>query len=122
MRNTLEYKGYLGQFHYESGDENFHGIVLGLKDVIHFQGTCIAELKQSLQDSVEDYLRWCAEEGVEPEKPYTGRFVVRLSPDLHRQISLRARAAGVSLNQWVTDALIRESREEYAVPRDSLAP
>ncbi len=84
--------------------------------IYSFQGSCVAELKQSLQDSVEDYLRWCAEEGVEPEKPYTGKFVVRLSPDLHRRISLKARAAGVSLNQWVSDALTRESREEYAVP------
>ena len=109
MENTIEYKGYVGQFHYQAGDEAFHGIVLGLRDVIHFQGTCVAELKESLKDSVDDYLAWCQEEGVEPEKPYTGRFVVRIAPDLHRSISLRARSAGLSLNQWVAEALARQA-------------
>ncbi len=109
MENTIEYKGYVGQFSYEPGDEAFHGIVLGLRDVIHFQGTCVAELKQSLADSVDDYLAWCAEEGVAPEKPYTGKFVVRIAPDLHRRISMRAKAAGVSLNQWVADALLAQA-------------
>ena len=69
MENTIEYKGYVGHFRYEKGEEAFHGIVLGLRDVIHFQGTCLSELEQSLQDSVEDYLAWCAGEGVTPEKP-----------------------------------------------------
>jgi predicted HicB family RNase H-like nuclease len=115
MENTIEYKGYIGQFNYEPGDEAFHGIVLGLRDVIHFQGTCVAELKQSLAESVDDYLAWCQEEGVAPEKPYTGRFVVRIAPDLHRSISVRARLAGVSLNQWVAEALARQSSARHAV-------
>ena len=79
------------------------------RDVIHFQGTCVAELKESLQGSVDDYVAWCQEEGVTAEKPYTGRFVVRIAPDLHRKISVRAKATGVSLNQWVADALAKET-------------
>ena len=116
MENTIEYKGYVGQFRYEEGDEAFHGIVLGLRDVIHFQGTCVAELKQSLAGSVDDYLAWCEEEGGTPEKPYTGRFVVRIAPDLHRTISVRAKAAGVSLNQWVAEALARRAGGERVEP------
>jgi predicted HicB family RNase H-like nuclease len=112
MENTIEYKGYIGQFHYEEGDEAFHGIVLGLRDVIHFQGTCVSELKGSLQESVADYLAWCVAEGVAPEKPYTGRFIVRVDPDLHRTISVRARSAGQSLNQWVAEALAREAMSD----------
>lgn len=116
MANMIEYRGYTGQFHYEEGDDNFHGTVLGLRDIIHFQGSCIAELRQSLQESIDDYLHWCEEEGIAPEKPYTGKFVVRLAPDLHRRISLQAKAAGVSLNQWVSDALLREAQEDYRTP------
>ncbi len=116
MENTIEYKGYVGQFNYEPGDEAFHGIVLGLRDVIHFQGTCVAELKQALAASVDDYLAWCAEEGVAPEKPYTGKFVVRIAPDLHRMISVRARVNGVSLNQWVAEALSQQIEEHPTTP------
>ncbi len=115
MDNTIEYKGYFGQFRYEDGDDAFHGIVLGLRDVIHFQGTCIAELQESLRDSVEDYLAWCDEEGIAPEKPYTGRFVVRIPPDLHRSISVQAKAQGVSLNQWVADTLSKRALGSQAV-------
>ncbi len=67
MQNTIEYKGYVGQFGYETGDEAFHGIVLGLRDVIHFQGTCVDELKQSQAESVEDYLAWCQADGALPD-------------------------------------------------------
>lgn len=109
MKNRLEYKGYLGEFSYEEGDEEMHGTVLNLREVIHFRGASLAELRQSLQASVEDYLARCAEEGRSPEKPYTGRFVVRLDPDLHRRISARAQASGMSLNQWVNQALERET-------------
>ena len=105
MKNTLEYKGYIGRFSYEEGDENIHGSVLNLRDVIHFQGKSLDQLRQSFQDSVNDYLAWCAEEGRTPEKPFTGKFIVRMSPDLHRKLSTRAQAKGVSLNQWVNEAL-----------------
>lgn len=105
MNNTFEYKGYIGKFDYEEGDDAFHGIVLNTRDVIHFQGVSIDELRRSFQDSVDDYLAWCAEEGKEPDKPFTGKFVVRVSPELHRKVSLQAQSAGVSLNQWVTEAL-----------------
>lgn len=107
MENTFEYKGYTGQFRYEQGDEAFHGTVIGLRDVVHFTGTCVAELRESFQGSVDDYLQWCEEEGVEPEKPYTGRFIVRMSPELHRKISAKAKAAGLSLNQWVAEELAK---------------
>jgi predicted HicB family RNase H-like nuclease len=64
MENTLEYKGYVGQFHYEQGDEAFHGTVLGLRDVIHFQGACVSELRESFQGSVDEYVQWCDEESM----------------------------------------------------------
>jgi predicted HicB family RNase H-like nuclease len=107
MDNILKYKGYYGKFGYEEGDEALHGTVININDVIHFQGQTIAELRQSFQESVEDYLAWCAEEGREPEKPYSGKFVVRIDPDLHKKISTRAQIGDKSLNQWVKETLER---------------
>jgi predicted HicB family RNase H-like nuclease len=105
MNNTLNYKGYIGRFSYEEGDEAFHGTVLNLRDVIHFQGRSIAELRQSLQDSVDDYLAWCAADGRTPEKPFTGKFILRLPPELHRKATARAQLEGLSLNQWIAEVL-----------------
>ena len=105
MDNILKYKGYLGKFGYEEGDDALHGVVINVNDVIHFQGRTIPELRQSFQDSVDDYLSWCAEEGKEPEKPFSGKFVVRLDPEVHRKISTQAVQQEKSLNQWVVEAL-----------------
>jgi len=105
MDNVLKYKGYLGKFGYEDGDEAIHGTVINSRDVIHFQGQTLAELRQSFQDSVDDYLAWCAQEGRTPEKPYSGKFIVRIDPDLHRKISIQAQLGEKSLNQWVQEVL-----------------
>ena len=105
MDNVLKYKGYLGKFGYEEGDEAMHGTVINIRDTIHFQGTTIGELRQSFRDSVDDYLAWCAEEGRDPEKPFSGKFIVRIDPNLHRRISTEAQIRNKSLNQWVEDTL-----------------
>ena len=103
MDNILKYKRYLGKFGYEDGDDALHGTVVNIRDVIHFQGHTITELRQSFQDSIDDYLAWCAEEGRVPEKPYSGKFVVRIDPDLHKKISTKAQLRDKSLNQWVKE-------------------
>ena len=103
--NTLTYKGYCGRFAYDPEADIFHGQVLHLADMITFQGRSIDALKQALADSVEDYLEFCAEEGKTPEKPYSGRFNVRLSPKVHQRIALEAARDGMSLNTWVAQAL-----------------
>ena len=101
----MQYKGYEALVEFDPDAELFHGEVINLKDVITFQGTSAAELKQALADSVEDYLAFCAERGEEPERPFSGQFMVRTEPVLHKQITLAARKAGMSLNKWVSMAL-----------------
>ena len=101
----MTYKGYHGAFEYDPEADIFHGEVVNLSDVITFQGRSIDELKQALEDSVEDYLEFCAEKGKTPEKPYSGRFNVRLEPELHQRIALEAATAGKSLNGWVAEKL-----------------
>jgi predicted HicB family RNase H-like nuclease len=103
--NILSYKGYKGLFGYDPEREVFHGDVINLTDVITFQGRSIDELKQSLADSVDDYLSFCKESGKTPDKPYSGRFNIRIDPDLHRQLVYRAASTGKSLNRWLSECL-----------------
>jgi predicted HicB family RNase H-like nuclease len=65
----------------------------------------VNELKETFHDSVDDYLTFCAERGEGPEKPYSGKFVVRVEPELHKNITIEARKKGKSLNIWVKDAI-----------------
>ena len=101
----MEHKGYLGHVEYDDEAGVFHGEVVNLRDVITFQGESVDELRRAFRESVDDYLAFCAARGEEPEKPYSGTFTVRIPPELHRDIALRARMAGKSLNGWVTDLL-----------------
>jgi predicted HicB family RNase H-like nuclease len=101
----MEYKGYLGHVEYDDEAGLFHGEVVNLRDVITFQGESVDGLRTAFRESVDDYLAFCAARGEEPEKPYSGTFTVRIPPELHRDIALRARLAGKSLNGWVTDLL-----------------
>jgi predicted HicB family RNase H-like nuclease len=105
--NTMTYKGYEGLVEYDEEAELFHGEVMNLRDVITFQGRSVDELKKALEESVEDYLAFCKERGEAPEKPYSGQFVVRVEPPLHRAVVTAAKRAGVSLNKWVAATLER---------------
>lgn len=107
--NTLSYKGYIGVVTYDDESGIFHGEVINLRDVITFQGESAIELRQGLADSVEDYLAFCTERGEEPEKPFSGNLPLRIDPELHRKIFLRARKEGKSLNRWISEALEREA-------------
>jgi predicted HicB family RNase H-like nuclease len=95
----LEYKGYIGTI--EAEDGAFVGRVAGLRDVITFEGTTYAEVEQAFRDSIDDYLAFCAERGEPPDRPYTGKILLRVSTEVHRCAAMRAEAEGVSLNQWI---------------------
>jgi predicted HicB family RNase H-like nuclease len=105
--NVMSYKGYEAVVQYDEDAEIFHGEVINLRDVITFQGCSVMELKQAFADSVEDYLAFCKERGEEPEKPYSGQFVVRVDPPLHKALAAAAKRAGVSLNRLVALTLER---------------
>jgi len=101
----MEYKGYFANVVFDEEANLFHGEVLNLRDVITFEGENVKELKQAFHDSVDDYLEYCAERGEDPEKPYSGRFVVRVDPELHKTIAIEARKRGQSINSLVSEAL-----------------
>lgn len=101
----IEYKGYVGAVEYDGSIEQFHGSVINTRDVITFYGASVDELKREMATSVDVYLEHCAEAGKEPEKPFSGNFLVRASPDLHRAIVTAAARETKSINAWVTEIL-----------------
>jgi predicted HicB family RNase H-like nuclease len=99
---TMEYKGYqAGPIDFDPEDGTFSGIVQGLRDVIHFEGTNAKELLSSFQEGIDEYLSLCAERNEQPDKPFNGKILVRTEPALHRKAAIRAAAEGLSLSQWI---------------------
>lgn len=109
--NVLRYKDWMGSFEYEPDDEAFHGRVLGIRDTVHFSGRSVDELEEALADSVEDYLELCASIGKTPEKPYSGKVMVRAPEEVHRLADQAAAATGKSLNAFAVEAIERAARE-----------
>lgn len=104
----MKYKGYIGKADYDEDAHIFAGEVVNTRSVITFQGSSVKELETAFRESVDDYLAWCAEDGVEPEKPYSGRFNVRFTPELHQQASVAAKLSGMSLNAFIAKAVVHE--------------
>lgn len=102
---TMRYGDYIAKIDYEDDSKLFHGRVINIRDVVNFYGSSAGELEREFKDSIDAYLEVCAEEGLEPQKPYSGRFNVRIPPELHRLIAEASALEGKSLNAWVLDAL-----------------
>jgi predicted HicB family RNase H-like nuclease len=103
---VIEYKGYCGKVEFDDEAGIFHGDVINTRDVITFQGKSVSELQQAFRDSIDDYLEFCLERGESPEKPFSGQFVTRIPPELHRQVNIQAAVVGKSLNAWVAEQLL----------------
>ena len=103
----MKYKGYLGIVEFDGEAKIFHGDVIGLKDVITFQGTSVHELEQAFKDSIDDYLAWCEQRNEKPEKTFSGNLHLRMNPELHAHLALQAVKQGVSLNEFITTKLTK---------------
>src|SRR5439155_3447605 len=90
----MKYKGYIGKVEFDDEAGIFHGEVVNTRDVITFQGESVPELKKAFRDSVDDYLAFCAERGEQPDKPFSGQFLTRIPPELHREVNLAAKMSG----------------------------
>jgi len=101
----MEYKGYIAKVEVDESAGILHGEVMNVRDVITFEGRNVQELQNAFHDSVEDYLEFCAARREDPEKPFSGKFIVRITPELHRRIYTQARLTDKSLNRWVNDIL-----------------
>lgn len=105
MTDILEYKNYFATVHFTAEDEVFHGKIIGINDLVSFEGTTVKELKAAFQEAVEDYLETCQVIGKDPDKAYKGSFNVRIPSDLHREAAQYASIKNISLNDLVKQAI-----------------
>ena len=108
MRDSLSYNGYVGSVHFNAADEVFYGKIVGVDDLVTFEGTTVADLAASFRDAVEDYVALCRSVGKPVRKSYKGRFNVRVPASLHQRAAEQATVRGISLNRLVQEALQRE--------------
>ena len=105
MNDILEYKGYYANIHFSVDDEVFYGKLIGINDLVTFEGDAVKELKQAFIEAVDDYLETCKEVGKAPEKTYKGVFNVRITPEMHKQAAIIASLKNVTLNEFVKSAI-----------------
>lgn len=106
MGDILRYKGYTTRVEYCAEDEILYGKIEGISDLVNFYADTPREVEKNFHEAVDDYLDFCRETGKEPDREYRGAFNVRVSPQLHREISFKAFEQGISLNQLVENALL----------------
>lgn len=105
MKDVILYKNFIGSVHYSTDDEIFYGKLEGIDDSIGFEGSSADELKLAFHEAVEDYLELCKLNDKQPQKAYKGSFNIRISPDLHYKAVQEATIEGVSLNQFIENAI-----------------
>ena len=105
MNDILQYKEYYASIQFSATDEIFTGRVLGINDLINFEGASVSELKEAFKEAVDDYLQTCSRIGKTPDKTYKGSFNVRVSPKLHQEASTFAAIHNITLNEFVKTAL-----------------
>ncbi|MGB0734354.1 MAG: type II toxin-antitoxin system HicB family antitoxin [Pontibacterium sp.] len=105
----MTYQGYAAVIEFSGEDECFVGHIAGIKDRIGFHGQSVQELKLAFEEAVDDYLETCAAVGKKPQKPYSGKLMLRIPPELHASIATQAQISGQSINQWVATILSKAS-------------
>ena len=103
--NTMNHKGYTARIEFDERDTIFVGRVLELRTMISFHGETVAELRSAFEAAIDEFLRDCKEQGVRPEKPASGKLMLRVPPAVHGAALVAAKAAGKSLDQWATEVL-----------------
>lgn len=103
--NTMTHLGFTARVEYDERDGIFAGRILGIRAIISFHGDTVARLRRAFEGAVKDYLADCEEQGLRPEKPASGKILLRVPPEVHGAALVAAQASGKSLNQWATEAL-----------------
>lgn len=110
--NTMTYKGYLGSVAFSEKDQVFFGKIEGINALVNFEGESVKELTESFHQAVDDYLAYCEDEGIVPDKSYSGMLNVRLTPMIHRQIALLAIQSGLTINAFIKKTLEEKVESE----------
>ena len=105
MKDIMKYEGFIGSVHYASEDRVFYGKVEGVDDLITFEGSTVNELEEGFKYMVDEHIKDCTKKNIPLEKSYKGNLNIRLSPELHKKAAYNAALRGVSLNQYINDAI-----------------
>ncbi|HEC42633.1 MAG TPA: type II toxin-antitoxin system HicB family antitoxin [Bacteroides sp.] len=108
MKDVMKYKDFIGSVHYASEDRVFYGKVEGINDLISFEGSTVDELEEGFKYMVDEHIKDCTKKNTPIEKSYKGNLNIRLSPDLHKMAAYNAALKGVSLNQYINNAIKQE--------------
>ena len=108
----MTYKGYSARIEFDSDDGLFVGHLAGVNDIIGFHAETVSDLRHAFQDSVDDYLETCGKVGKAPDRPFSGKVMFRLAPEVHAHAALAAELSGQSLNQWAEEALRKASARD----------
>lgn len=112
----LKYKGYTGSVEFSDDDNCLFGKVQGLHGtLISYEGTTIDKIREDFEGAIDDYLASCKERGIEPAKPYSGKFVVRMASDLHSRVASLAEATGTTINEIINRAVLKEVESDLNV-------
>lgn len=103
--NTINYKGYTARIEYSDEDDCLIGHIAGINDIVGFHATSVPELHTAFEEAVDDYLQTCKIVDKAPQKPYSGKIMLRVPPEIHARAAMMAEAHGKSLNSWVTELL-----------------
>jgi predicted HicB family RNase H-like nuclease len=112
--NTMSYKGYAARIEYDAEDEIFFGKLAGVTDGISFHADTVADLKAAFREAVDDYIETCAKIGKDPQRPYSGKMMFRVDPEVHAQAAKAAELSGKSLNQWAAEVLAKAAASKAA--------
>lgn len=101
----MVYKGYAARIEFDAEDRVIVGHIAGIRDIIGFHGSSVEEVETAFHEAVDDYLAACEKLGQPPNKPYSGKLMLRVPPEVHAHAAMMAEAHGKSLNQWAVDVL-----------------
>ncbi len=108
--NVMSYKNYSARIEYSDEDGCFIGHLAGIRDVVGFHGESVSELRSAFEEAVDDYLATCEKLNRSPQRPYSGKVMLRLDPSIHARVAMQAESQGKSLNAWVQETLAKAAR------------
>ena len=120
--NTMSYKGYSARIEFDAEDRLFVGHIAGIRDIVGFHGESVGELEAAFHEAVDDYLAACKKLGQEPNRPFSGRVMLRIPPEVHARARADAQIRGLSLNQWASQAFQRATEASVKAQRGIASP
>jgi predicted HicB family RNase H-like nuclease len=103
----MKLQGYIARIDYDEDEKAFRGKVANIRDSIVFVGKTVEELEKDFAEQLKFYFKVCKKRGKEPDRPYSGQFVLRVDPETHRALAVAADRENKSLNRWAAEALAR---------------